>query len=64
MTKQEQSGLRARIPAAIAATVQQAARLLDRASQAVPMRRAKNPGNPPASPPPGNAEPRSRDDTH
>ena len=68
MPNKESAGLRARIPAAIAAataaTVQQAHRLLDKASQVVPLRRAKAPDQRPTAPPPGGAAPGNRDDTH
>lgn len=70
MPKQENTGLRARIPAAIAsataATVERAARLLDRASQAVPLRRVKNSSasERAASPTQSGPAQSSRDDTH
>ena len=66
MPKQQGSGPRARIPAAVAAataaTIERAARLLDRASKAVPLRRAKKPGESQAAPAQGSTP--SRDDTH
>ena len=68
MPKQENTGLRARIPAAIAsataATVERAARLLERASQAVPLRRVNRPGQRPASASQDGAAQGNRDDTH
>jgi hypothetical protein len=67
MPKQEISGWRARIPAAVAtltaATVERAARLLDKASQAVPLHRAKGTGQE-GTPSQGERTPSSRDDTH
>ena len=66
MPKQDISGWRARIPAAVAsvtaATVERAARLLDKAGQAVPLRRSKSAG--PAQPPQSAPTQASRDDTH
>jgi hypothetical protein len=66
MPKQENTGLRARIPAAVAAataaTMQQAARLLERASQAVPLRRVRKEGEQQA-PQPGPERSRN-EDTH
>jgi hypothetical protein len=70
MPKQEVSGWRARIPAAVAsmtaATIERAARLLDKASHAVPLHRAKGAGQNEGTPTPPQSEraPGSRDDTH
>ena len=67
MPKPEGPGRRARIPgvgaAATAATVAQAARLLERASQAVPLRRVNKPGEQPQAPQPGPERSRN-EDTH
>jgi hypothetical protein len=69
MPKQEVSFWRARIPAAVASmtatTRERAARLLDKASHAVPLRRTKGAGQE-GTPTPSQSEPApaTRDDTH
>jgi hypothetical protein len=64
MARQEGTGPRARIPAAVAAAtaaaLEGAARLLEKASQVVPLRRVKKA----ESPAPQSGAGHSRDDTH
>jgi hypothetical protein len=64
MARQEGTGPRARIPAAVAAAtaaaLEGAARLLEKASQVVPLRRVKKAENPA----PQSGAGHGRDDTH
>jgi hypothetical protein len=68
MPKQDLAGWRARLPATVAsvtaATIERAARLIDKASQAVPLHRTKRTGPDAPQPPEGGTAPTSRDDTH